>query len=377
MIIDEQDVREHLARIAAEVRYIPDGPYLLTKGRELRRRRKAAAAAVSAVVLVAALVGVGLPLLLNSSGRPAGPPTVGGPRKLAPLAEVSATPRGWSPVAYRGGQISVPSNWFVEIPPGITCGQHDPGRVFIAESARVPAEMGCGDADNVITIRAAAATAIPHAHTETINGVTVELGWSVHDDQTTYLERGLGLDIGASGPLAHDVLATITHSPLSVVLNSSDLAAPATWRRVTFGGLQFAVPPQWRTEHVSWWGGCPSNLARDVLVLSTAQTLSTPGCPAPLSTAGYSAGMPGMVVGAGPQIHDGHLRGETCRTTNGVRICIDPSPLRAGYPQGRGLQILSASVYLPGQQQPDQIEIGLNGSGLTPAQIFDSIKPER
>jgi hypothetical protein len=311
---------------------------------------------------------------MSAGSHTSAPSTLSGHRKLAPLADVTATPAGWSPVAYRRGQISVPSRWFIENP-GTVCGQHDAGRVFIAEPVRLPTEMSCGPADNVVTIRPAATTAIPHGHAETINGVSVEHGWSVHADQTTYRERGLGLDISASGPLAQEVLGTITHSPLSVVLNSSGLAAPASWQHVTFGALRFAVPPRWRTERVSWWGGCLFNLSRDVLMLSTAQTLSTPRCPAPLPTARYTAGVPGMVVAAGPQISDDHLHGETCLKSNGLRICIDPPPLHDGYPSGRGLQILTAGVYLPGQQRPDQIEIGLYGSGLTPARILESIKP--
>lgn len=328
---------------------------------------RAAAAAVALVLLVSGCTAGG-------SGTVAASPTLRPSRKLAPLADVSATPGGWSPVAYRGGQISVPSQWFIENP-GSVCGQHDPGRVFIAESAQLPTEMSCGFADNVVTIRAAATTAIPHGHAETVNGVAVERGWSVHGNQTSYVERGLGLDISASGPLARDVLRTITHSPLSVVLDSSGLSAPTSWRRVRFGGLRFAVPPRWRTDRVSWWGGCPFNLPRGVLMLSTAQTLSTPRCPAPLPTARYTAGVPGMVVGAGPQIGDAHLRGETCRISNDLQICVDPPPLQGGHPTGRGLHILTASVHLPSQHRRDQIEIGLYGSGLTPARILESIKP--
>lgn len=249
--------------------------------------------------------------------------------------------------------------------------------MFIAEPAHLPAGMGCGPAATVVTIRQAASTPVPHAPPRNVNGIRVELGWSRRGTHISYRERALGLDISATGPLARRVLQTFTHSPRSVVSNSTGLIAPPDWRPMSFGGLRFDVPPQWRTEHRRWWGGCPANLTPHLLVLSTAKIMSDPGCPAPLDTAGINAGAPGMVLGAGPHIGDDHLVGETCGPHNGLRVCIDPPPLRGGEPTDNGLQILAASVYLPGRQRPDHLEIGLFGSGLTPARIFDSITAAR
>jgi hypothetical protein len=237
----------------------------------------------------------------------------------------------------------------------------------------LPLGIGCGPATNVVVLRSAASTPVPHRHAETVNGLHVETGWTRQNGRTTYLERGLGLDISATGPLAPAVLRTLTHSPLSVLLHSPKVAAPTTWRRVHFGGLQFAVPPAWRTEHQSGWGGCPYNLQPSVLVLNTARTNSDPGCPAPPTTAGFVAGVDGMVVGAGRKVTDQHLQGEHCVAQNALRICLYPPPLDGGYPQGRGLEFLTALIYLPGHNRPDQVEIGLNGSGLVPTQIFDSL----
>jgi hypothetical protein len=81
-----------------------------------------------------------------------------------------------------------------------------------------------------------------------------------------------------------------------------------------------------------------------------------------------------MVVGAGPKIGE-QANGADCRPRDDLHICVLPQPLGDGYPTDGGLEILTAVVYLPGQQPPDLIEIGLFGSGLSPAQIFDSIAP--
>jgi hypothetical protein len=371
MTVDEQQIRQRLAVIVADVQFTPDSQAIRARGHRIRRRRRVAAT-VSALIVIA--VGVALPVLLLGGNSPSKLRITPGGTKVAPLADLGATPTGWSPIGYQNAQISVPSAWLIQNP-GTDCGQHDAGHVFIAENPSLPSGVGCGAATNNIVLRSPASTPVPHGRAETVNGIRVEIGSSQRGGQTTYLERGLGLDISATGPLARAVLRTLTHSPLSVVLHSANASAPATWRRVSFGGLRFAVPSTWRTVHYSGWGGCPYNFQPNLLELSTAQTFAAPGCPPPPDTAGYDAGVESMVVGAGPEITDQHLAGERCRTRNSLKVCIDPPPLHGGYPQGRGLQILTALVYLPHQHRPDQIEIGLSGSGLIPAQIFDSLTP--
>lgn len=327
-------------------------------------RRASSIVAALSVALITACSG-------NAGSAPSAAHHNGEIRTVAPLADLGAAPMGWSPVAFRDAQISVPAGWFIENP-GEVCGSHDAGRVFIAESTKLTGVGGCGPAVNVITIRASTPGTLPHSRRATVNGIGVEIASVTRGGTTTYLEAGLGVDIGATGPMARAVLKTITHSPRSVVLNSPGLAAPATWRQVTFGGLRFAVPRAWRTEREKNWGGCGFNLAPNVLVLNTARADFIPGCPAPMSTAKADAGVAGMVVGAGPKI-DERLHGTGCRLQGQLRICVYPQPLTGGFPTDGGLQILTALVYLRHQQRPDLVEIGLNGSGLAAAQIFDSL----
>lgn len=370
---DESDVREHLARIAASVHYSVDSPRLLAEGRRRQRRRRAALLASAGLVLA---IGVTVVASLVLTGPGQHRPAVDRPQRLAPLTDVSATPGGWSPVAYLDGQVSVPSGWLIEDPEWV-CGGH--GLVFVNEPAQQPpAGMGCDPTDNIVVIRPAAKAAVPHGHPATVNDVPVVLGSTTSGDQTTYLERGLGLDVTATGPFAQQILATLTHSPQSVVLNSTGVPAPAAWRSVTFGGLRFSVPPSWKIGRASGWPGCPYNLAPQRLALVSADAIFTPGCPAPPSTAEYNAGVPGLVVAAGKQVSADNSIGDTCMSRDSLRICVDSSPAPSdAYQSGRGLSILTALVYLPGQSRPDQIELGLYGTGLTAAQVFDSIRPAR
>ena len=240
---------------------------------------------------------------------------------------------------------------------------------------RARADADDAPAANVVSIRVASTADVPHARQARVNGIPVTLGRERVGRRLVHLERGLGLDIGVSGPLARRVLATITHSPLSVVLPSPRVAVPADWRHVSFGVLRFAVPQAWKSVSSNWWGGCPYNLGADILMVSTGQVLSDPGCPFPRATAAATAGVAGMVVGAGPRVTEPRLRGVTCLIRNALRVCIDPPPLHGAY-QNRGLQILTARVYLPGQRQPDVIEVGLYGTGRACAAIVDSMVAE-
>jgi hypothetical protein len=246
--------------------------------------------------------------------------------------------------------------------------------VFIGAIRPLPTHMGCSAPANVVSSRAATKSAIPHGRSVIVNGIRVELGWTRSGSTITYVERGLGMEVTAHGPLARRVLETFTRSPLSVVLGSS-VRPPAGWRTIDFGGLQFAVPASWHITRDSWWGGCPLYVSADVLRLSTAQTLSNPICPTPRTGAGSEAAVPTMVVGAGPQVSTATVPGERCVSLDRLRICIEPQPLNSGFITGRQLSLLTALVYVPGQSHPDQVEIGLAGSGLTPARIFDSLRP--
>lgn len=326
-----------------------------------------------AAVIAATVAAIVIPLSVRS-GRPA--PSTGNTMRShrAPLADTSATPKGWSPVAFESVQISVPSSWLIE-DPGYSCGGGVSGMVFIAEAPHLPSSMGCSRPANIVTVASAGRSPVPHARSSVLNGVHVRIGWTRTGSTVTYAERGLGMDVTASGPLARTVLQTITHSPLSVVLGSVITGMPAGWRSVTFGGLRFSVPSTWRITRDSWWGGCPYDIAASVLRLSTAQSLSTPGCPPPPTTAGYEAAVPGMVVGAGPQATDYGVPDTRCVQRDALRICIDPPPLRGGLTPGRQLGLLTAEVFLPDQRRPDQVEIGLAGSGIAPLRILDSLRP--
>jgi hypothetical protein len=177
------------------------------------------------------------------------------------------------------------------------------------------------------------------------------------------------------GPLAVEVVKTLTRSPLSVVLGSSVNSVPSGWQHVAFGGIRFAVPRQWAINQSTSWGGCPSNIEAHALVLSTARSVLAPSCLSVPGTAGDLTAQPGMVLASGTLVTHAPA-GATCLRRNGLRICVDPPPSPTGGEEsGIELNLLTAQISVPKQSDVDQIEIGLTGNGVTPLQIFDSMRP--
>jgi hypothetical protein len=271
-------------------------------------------------------------------------------------------------------QLSVPSTWFVE-DPGYVCADNQQGMVFINEPPMLPNDSGCKLAANVVELSTVPDKVPPGYHHTVINAIPAAERSTGSGRDMTETVRALGTEVTAKGPLARRVIATLTGSPLSVVLASSVSSAPSGWRHVDFGGLSFSVPGQWAIQRVDWWGGCPYNITSGTLLLSTAKYDSFPGCPAPPETAGYLAGRPGMVLFAGPKVPAAPA-GVKCLTRNRLRICIDPPPPSAGgFSPGRELDLLTARVTVPHQTTVDPVEIGLRGPGILPLDVFGSIRP--
>jgi hypothetical protein len=290
---------------------------------------------------------------------------------LAPLSDPSLTPRGWSGLSLGAIQISVPSSWQVS---ESSCAGDEPSAVFVNVQPTLGVE--CSLPANAIEMTNWPSGPVSHAEQTIINGVPVREGLVRTGRSTTLVVSALGIEVRLAGPLSARVLATLTRSPLSVVLNSSVRSMPVGWTPVIFGGLRMSVPAGWKIQRTDYWGGCPGdNISPNVLELNTAQVLLAPPCVAPLSTAGALAARPGMVIFAGPLVK-GPPVDATCFTRDGLRICVDPPPPPTGGEiPGRELNLLTAQVTVPGQRVVDQVELGLTGTGMTPLQVFDSLTP--
>jgi hypothetical protein len=368
--MNPDDVPAELLRQEAD-RYQPSDA-LAAVGRRIRVRRRrrrerwaglsiAAAALIVTAVIVATRGGTPTPQRVTiKTGTPA-------VTHLAPLAAPGLTPKGWAPIQLGAIQVSVPSPWLIEdLGDGWgACGGGVTGEVFIRRFHTLPAGPGCKRVVNTVTLKASSDQPLERSRRQVINGVAVTRGFTGSATNRSVVERALGMEVMARGPLAGRVLRTLTHSPLSVVLNSKVNSVPKGWRPVSFGGLRFDVPASWTLTHEPAQN-CPSDPERDNLMLQTADAQGSPSCQPTVPSAGNVAARPGLIVASGRLLPPAP-KDAACRQQGGLRICVDPAAYALG--------LLTAQVGLPGQAHPDQIELGLSGTGLQALEIFDSIRP--
>lgn len=353
--------------------------------RRVRRRLAAALAAAAGLATAAAGIGAVLvmpgphPAVRSASHGAAGRPAFAGLGADNTIAgQLTLRRPYWAPVAYLGAQVSVPPGWLLEAGGTTACGGGAGGMVFLARPprARALAAAGCRLAANVVTLTPyPAGLSLSHPSggpRGRVNGIPVGIRRVPGTSRYVYSAPGLGVQVAAQGPLARQVLATLTRSPRSVALAVGKPApVPAGWRWHRFGGIEFAAPAAWATERDTAWGGCPYGIAAGQVRLSTAATFSAPGCPGPLPTAGFHAARPGVVVGAGRYSAGAaaDVGRVPCTPLHGLRACVlRPAP---------DAVLLVVVAFPPGRGLPTVVEIGLAGSGTTARAILDSIRPAR
>jgi hypothetical protein len=293
---------------------------------------------------------------------------------VAPPAAESATPAGWAPVPYQDAQLSVPGSWLVETSQQLECGFGDyDGMIFTGVTPGLPKGWKCGLTANLAWILPAGKIPKGLTHrkpTAVLGGIPVYRLTSAKGT-TAYLVPELGVRIGARGKLAARVLATLTRSPLDVVLRAGSAArVPAGWTWRQFGGLVFATPRSWSLQREDEWGTCGTGLRPSALLLidATKPPMYFP-CPLPLQNASHDKAEPGLVVVTGK--YAAKSVGESygrCQSRRGVRICLSSVTGQGGLSAG----VLIFTVTRP-HQAATYFLLGLSGSGANARAVFDSI----
>jgi hypothetical protein len=338
-----------------------------------RRRRRAAAAAVSAAVLavggaIAAAQATSAPVKVTTGDR----------QQVAAgtLSDASATLSGWAPVPYQRAQLSVPQTWLVETPGQFSCGLHVPGMIFAGAKPRFPAATGCHLAARLAWI-------LPGGHipagirhrepTAVIHGIPV---YRVNSGpgSLVYLVPKLRVRVGARGPLARRVLATLTRSPLAVVLRGGPASAvPASWTRHRFGGVRFAVPASWPVQHEKQWATCGTGIVpRSLLLVDATKPPVAIPCPFAFPTASAERAEPGLTVVTGKFAAQSVAeKFPSCLVRHGARVCLSSITGQGGSYSG----VLIFSVSRPHQRSATFFLLGLSGSGARARAVFDSVRP--
>jgi hypothetical protein len=349
--------------------------------RRMGRGWRAAAIGVAVAVVTAAMIGpVGSALAAPPAATAASPAATADAAPSATADATSAatsdvTPAGWAPVPYRNAQLSVPgSSWLVEAPQQLMCGLGDSdGMIFAGVTPGFPKGWNCGVSANLAWILPAGkippglARCKPSA---VIHGIPVYRLTSAQGT-TAYLVPELGVRVGARGKLAARVLATLTKSPLDVVLSRGSAArVPAGWTWRQFGGVTFATPRAWSLRREDQWATCGTGLWTNALLLVDAIKPPTYlPCPLQLPYAGADEAEPGLVVVAGKyaaaSVGESYGR---CQSRRGVRICLSSITGRGGLSAG----VLIFSVTRP-RHAATYFLLGLAGSGASARAVFDSI----
>jgi hypothetical protein len=288
----------------------------------------------------------------------------------------SGAPAGWAPVPYRRAQLSVPGLWLVETPGQVSCYPRSKGMIFAGSRPRIPKSVrGC-------RLTASLAWIVPAGHipqgithrkpTAVIHGLRV-YRLAAAPGSVRYLVPGLGVRVGARGPLARRVLATLARSPLSVVLGrGSSGPVPARWVWRRFGGVRFAVPRSWRLQRQHQWATCGTGIVpRSLLLIDATRPPVALPCPYPFPTAADEQGQPGLSVVTGK--YAAKSVGEhfaRCLVRRGERICLSSVTGQGGFTGGA----LIFSVSRPHQHGASFFLLGLSGSGTLARAIFGSIR---
>jgi hypothetical protein len=304
-------------------------------------------------------------------------------RTAGRLASGSDARAGWAAVPFRDAQLSVPGSWLVQARHQLSCGfPRAAGMIFAGIGPELPKGLGCG-------LTASLAWIVPAGHlghrsshckpTAVIHGIAV-CRLPSSKGSVRYLVPALGVKIGARGPQARRVLATLTRSPISVVLSRGRSGpVPASWAWRQFGGVWFATPRSWSPQHEHQWATCGTGQVAGTLLLidATKRPLALP-CPYQLPTASAEQAQPGLTVVTGK--YAAQSVGEKyprCLTRHGARICLAAITGQGGAYSG----VLVFSVRGPHQRTATYFLLGLSGSGARARTMLGSIglgrHPER
>jgi hypothetical protein len=343
-----------------------------------RGRRAAAAGAAVAVVAL----GLVSSALAAPRAMPAVSPAAAGISRTGQAAgrfsDGAGAPPGWVPVPFRRAQLSVPGLWLVESPRQAWCAPQSRGMIFAGGRPRIPEGAGCRRIASLAWIRPAGPIPPGLRHrgpSAVIHGIPV-YRLSSGQGSVRYLVPELGVRVGASGPLHRRVLATLTRSPLSVVLRRGPgRPVPAGWIWHRSGGVRFAVPRSWGLQHENQWATCGTGLVpRSLLLIDAIRPPARLPCPAPFPAAAAERAQPGLTVVTGNyaarSVAADFVR---CRVRRGARICLSSVTGQGGLLSG----VLTFSVSRTHRHEATFFLLGLSGSGARARAIFGSIKVAR
>jgi hypothetical protein len=174
------------------------------------------------------------------------------------------------------------------------------------------------------------------------------------------------------------VFGVASSSKPTVNTPSRPAGVPATWQKVTFGGLTMYAPGNWPTVRNQVWGSCgignqPFKVSS--VVLDTGVQSENIDCP--MSGASLTKPVYGLLIDPGqygplvgrpmdPGFDPGNTGFDKCLEINALSVC----PTSAVY-----ISVMIVAVHIPGVTRPVVVEIGLAGGGKVAHTILYSMRP--
>ena len=305
-----------------------------------------------------------------------------------PAVDLLATPGGWVPVDLGQAQLSVPESFSVVYPNEIECEAPSPIGVLIVRPRSPETTGGCPMRrpvrPNLTTVYLIAVSRTQMTYgsepATRVNGVQAYLAFG-SPSALGYFVPALGIEAYGYGPLAKRVLDTLTRSPRSVALAAGPVPeVPASWKAVSFSGVQAAVPSSWLITRVSMAVGSCGGPAPNVSIIEygtyggdhAGAVLSSDAFPfdviCPFVPPSYSAIPPreGLRIDGGPYAPAVSSTSAPCLDLRTLAVCPAASP---------PYSILRLAVSVPGHSEPVIVSIGLAGGGTVARTILYSLRP--
>ena len=362
-----------LSRAAAELVQHPVAPptplaAIERRASALRRRRRRIVAGVASLPAAAAVAAVVVVLASRGSiDRVAVlPPSVPTTATPTPTTSVPVVvPAGWQPVDYNQARIYVPSDWTV-IGYGIGVPCDVANKVVILDDPRdfetpCSASTLAGSAGRSFVQLDATQPPLAKSLPLTVNGFEVDRGL-YPEPAVNYYVPDLGVALKLVGPESQSILDTISYSPLHQVLAPGPSpAVPASWRRVTYGGVTFDVPPTWPVVHLDTPTPSCDGQTFHYAEVALGAGVSAPTCPPPLDgpipTDGIWAYVPSPVgIGPGPA---------QTLLVNGRRIGVRPDSAD---------DTVELAIAVPEQSVPTDLILGLGPDSAVARTIMYSVR---
>ncbi len=352
-MIDGPGVRARLEAAASDVDRIADSMDLAGMTRSRRRGATALRLVGLGALACASLVAVVIGIVVSGPRGSSPPTTTVVPGLSARPVDLAATPEGWTPLDFGDVQVSVPPNWRPKAlvfhgPPHLTLS-------YVAE----------GSGGDGVTLQAATyPSGHPPYRLEHIHGLAVRI-W---ERFRLAIVPAAGVQIEWSGD-GRSVLDTLTWSPQAAALAARTTAPPASsWRRVSFGGVQVAVPESWRVKRIL--GSCAASffVNEDAVLLDRdlpLKCLTAPGLPVVVEPRrmGVMVNLLRQDSALGP--YKFPTRCVARRTSPAETLCTARAPLA-------DLMLVEVTVH---GHKPVLVAIGQFGDGHEVQQIYDSIRP--